>query len=127
MLWRVGGCALVRFGYNGGMENKKQEQLDLLAKKALEHDKRFDAHDKRFDAHDKKFDGIDKRFDGIEKQVQTLESSVKEFKKQTLEGQDEMLTILRRLDEERVTADSWLERLDKNVGRLNKKVGLKGT
>ena len=122
------------------MENKKQEQLDLLAKKAFEHDKRFDAHDKRFDAidrrfdtHDKKFEGIDKRFDGQDnrldehgKQIETLQSSLDEFKKQSLKSQDEMLTILRRLDEERVTADSWLERLDKDVRQLKKKVGLKG-
>ncbi len=59
-------------------------------------------------------------------QVETLQSSVKEFKGQFLKGQDEMLTILRRLDEERVTADSWLKRLDKDVERLKEKVGLKG-
>lgn len=37
----------------GGMENRQQEQLDLLAKKALEHDERFDEHDKRFDKIEK--------------------------------------------------------------------------
>ena len=143
MGWKEGegsSCVIGGIGYNGGMESKKQEQLDLLAKKALEHDGRFDKHDKRFDAidrrfdtHDKKFEGIDKRFDGQDKrldehgkQIETLQSSVEEFKKQTLKGQDEMLTILRRLDEERVTADSWLEKLDKDVRQLKKKVGLKG-
>jgi len=59
-------------------------------------------------------------------EVSELNSEFKEFKGQSLKGQDEMLTILRRLDEERVTADSWLERLDKDVERLKEKVGLKG-
>jgi len=116
----------VVLGYNSGMENKKQEQLDLLAKKAFEHDKRFDAHDKKFEKIDKRFDGVDKTLDEHGKQIQTLQSSIKEFKRQSLKGQDEMLTILRRLDEERVTSDSWLERLDKDVRQLKKKVGLKG-
>lgn len=59
-------------------------------------------------------------------QVETLQSLVKEFKGQFLKGQDEMLTILRRLDEERVYRSSWLKRLDKDVEQLKEKVGLKG-
>ena len=63
MLRGVGDCTLEEFGYNGGMADRKQEQLDLLAKKALEHDKRFDEHGE---------------------QIKVLQSSVDEMKDQVL-------------------------------------------
>jgi len=43
----------------------------------------------------RKLDEHDKRFD-------TLEADFHDFKNQMLTGQDQMLTILRRLDEERL-------------------------
>jgi hypothetical protein len=51
--------------------------------------------------HDKRFDQLDYDF--------------KEFKNQVLSGQDEILTIVRRLDQERIFTTSWISRIEKEV------------
>lgn len=62
---------------------------DKILQKLGEHDKRFDA----------------------------LESDFGEFKIKTLATQDEMVTILRRLDEERLFTTRWVDRIEKEVER----------
>ena len=130
-------CALVGFRYNDGMADKRKgqldalkaaaerlrrrEQLDLLARKALEHDKKFEGIDTRFDAVDKRFDGIDKRFDEHDEQFTEL----KKLGRNILSLQDQTLASLRKTEVEQTTTTSWLKRLDKDVERLKKKVGLK--
>ena len=49
--------------------------------------------------HDKRFDQLDYDF--------------KEFKDQVLSGQDEILTVVRRLDQERIFTTSWISRIEK--------------
>lgn len=51
--------------------------------------------------HDKRFDQLDYNF--------------KEFKNQVLSGQDEILTIIRRLDQERIFTTSWISRIEKEM------------
>jgi len=68
---------------------------------------------------------VDERFEGVDKQLTSLNKELSGFKRQTLATQDEMLTILRRLDEERVTTGAWLSRIDKDVERLKEKVGIR--
>ena len=51
--------------------------------------------------HDKRFDEISTDLSGFKNQVYT--------------AQDEMLTILRRLDEERIFTTKWVERIEKEV------------
>ena len=114
MFWKVGGsCVFEAFGYNGGMENKKQEQLDLLAKKAFEHDKRFDAVDERFDEHDKRFDNLEK------------------LGREILSLQDQTLTLLRKQETEQVSIsaakvrhDKAIEGHEKRIVRLERKAGI---
>lgn len=45
------------------------------------------------------------------------------FKNQVFTAQDEMLTILRRLDEERVFTTAWLNRIEKEVEEHKKEIG----
>lgn len=60
---------------------------DLILKKLLEHDEKFNKIDSRFD----------------------------ELGMKNLEDKDEILTILRRLDEERVFTGSWMDTIEKKV------------
>lgn len=45
-----------------------------------------------------------------------------QFKNQTLSIQDEMLTILRRLDEERIFTTAWVQRIEKEVEEHTKEI-----
>ena len=107
---------------------------EKIIQKLLEHDKRFDAHDKRFDNHDRRFDEHDKRFDLIDQKIDNLsqaqdriiiklisvDTDVKELKEKSkkldmfdtlLEGQDKMIRILERVDQERVFTNQRLEKI----------------
>ena len=92
------------------LDQVKQELTDKIDKIALqvienrqqmaikdEVDKRFDTVDKRFDAVDKRFDAVDKRFDEL------------------LRGQDGMIGIFIRVDEERVATTAWIRRVEGGV------------
>ncbi|MBU4315557.1 hypothetical protein KJ673_04120 [Patescibacteria group bacterium] len=96
------------------------------------HDKRFDEHDARFDAHDKRFDTIDLRFDGLETQVDFLaqkmvehdedikeiketmatKSDLGQLKSEILEPLDEIMTLLKKHDEEMTMLAHGIQRLD---------------
>ena len=63
---------------------------DVILKKLNEHDKRFD----------------------------TLESGFQDFKHQIYATQDQILTIVRRLDEERVFSAAWAQRVEKEIANI---------
>lgn len=52
----------------------------------------------------------DKRFDEL-----VTKGEFQEFKRQVLTGQDEMMAILRRLDQERIFTVAWVRRIEKEV------------
>jgi len=62
-----------------------------------------------------KLEEHDKRFD-------VLESNFGEFKQQVLTSQDEMLTILHRLDQERIFTTAWVSRIEKEVEEHSKEI-----
>ena len=95
----------------------RQGQLDLLAKKALEHDKKFEGINKRLDAHDKKFE--------------TLQSSVDEMKNEVLTALDKNTVLLEKISLEQdatttanIRRDEAHDKLDKRVVKLEKKSGI---
>ncbi len=59
---------------------------------------------------------IEKLFDH-DRKLDTLvtKNEFHDFRDRVLDTQDEMVTILRRLDEERVSANRWIERIEKEV------------
>jgi len=79
-------------------------------------------HDQRFNSIDKHLDSIDQRFNSMDRYFGKSESDFTEFKHQTLSTQDEMLTILRRLDEERVFTSAWIQRIEKEVEEHTKEI-----
>jgi len=111
---------------------------DRIIKKLIERDKKFDWIDKRFDGVDKRLDGVDKRLDGIDKRLdehdkkfdrvikkliehderfERIEEKVDKMvtREEYLRGYDEMITILRRLDQERIFGNQWVKRIEKRV------------
>jgi|GEM_PF-1571435 len=77
---------------------------DKVIEKLLEHDKRFDGHEIRLDRI------TDKLFEHDEKFV-SLETEIKEFKAEYLRGQDQIMKILTRLDDERVFTVEAIRRM----------------
>jgi len=70
---------------------------DRVLQKLVEHDKRFAGIDQRLAEHDRRFDKLD--------------TEISDFKNRVYTAQDEMITILRRLDEERIFTTRWVERI----------------
>lgn len=112
---------------------------DRIYKKLLEHDKRFDQNDKRWEQNDKRWEQNDKRWEQNDKRWEKNEKcldqlikklfshddefikvrkEIKDLRDEFLHGQDIMMTILKRLDEERVFTATWIERVEKEVKRL---------
>lgn len=69
---------------------------DKIFQKLEEHDKRFDNHDSRFD---KLTDIIIEHGERLDQTVK--KSEFEEFRKEQSDANDQIITILKRLDEER--------------------------
>ncbi|MBE0447375.1 MAG: hypothetical protein IBX64_04630 [Actinobacteria bacterium] len=96
-----------------------------IIKKLQEHDVKFDAIDEKFDAIDKRFDEHDDRFDVItrklidhDEQFVLVRQEIAGLRQEMLRGQDEMLTILHRLDQERISTYKWIKRVEEQ-GKKN--------
>ncbi|MFH1192881.1 MAG: hypothetical protein V1656_01010 [Candidatus Jorgensenbacteria bacterium] len=76
---------------------------DRVIQKLVEHDKHFDLIVGKLVEHDKKLDGV------------VMKDEFQNFKHQVLTAQDEMVTILRRLDQERIFTTAWVGRIEKEV------------
>jgi len=123
-----------RFDAHDKRFDNHDRRFDEHDKRFDAHDRRFDAHDKRFDNHDRRFDEHDKRFDLIDQKIDNLsqaqdriiiklisvDTDVKELKEKSkkldmfdtlLEGQDKMIRILERVDQERVFTNQRLEKI----------------
>lgn len=109
-------------------------QEDKILQKLIDHDQRFDEidmrfedvytrfdeHDQRFDKHDKKFDQViakliehDERLDQM-----VTKTAFNSFRNEMLTGQDKIITILKRLDEERFSIIDWLKRHDLEINKI---------
>lgn len=57
----------------------------------------------------------DERFDAIEKKIDTMRD-------ESLTVKDEMMVILKRLDQERILTIEWAKRLEDNAGKQQKEI-----
>lgn len=100
-----------------------------ILQKLIEHDKCFDEIKVRLDGHDKCFDGHDKRFFRIETRLiehgerfdkieERLNKTV--TREEYITGHEEIMTILKRLDEERIFTTEWIKRIEIKVNRHEK-------
>ena len=104
---------------------------EKIIRKLEEHDKRFDTYDRRFDENDKRFDEHEKRLDLLaskamehDERFDRLEKKVDNLAKNTDEGQDEILTILRRIETETISSSHAIVRHDKDIIRIKEKLSL---
>lgn len=114
--------------------------FDAIDNKLEEVDKRFEAVDRRFDEVDKRFEAVDRRFDEVDKHFEAVDKKladhddkfdilvgklldhdqefvlvrreIAELRHDMMSGQDEMLTILRRLDTESASTISGVRRVE---------------
>ncbi|OGG40106.1 hypothetical protein A3A21_01705 [Candidatus Jorgensenbacteria bacterium RIFCSPLOWO2_01_FULL_45_25b] len=96
----------------------QDKAIDLLAKKMLEHDGRFDSHDKRFDNHERAIDVLAKKAMEHDTRFDQLEKKVDDSTAQILQNQDEMITILRDLQEEIPAISHAVARHDKDITKI---------
>jgi hypothetical protein len=61
--------------------------------------------------HDKRFDRLEGKFDDLGQRVLTT--------------QDKILTIVRRLDEERIFTTKWVERIEQEVDKIKTHLKIK--
>ena len=59
----------------------------------------------------------DGRFDGL-----VTKTEFQGFKEEVLNGQEKMITILKRLDEERVFTTEWVRRIEKEVEKQKEEI-----
>jgi len=105
--------------------------------KLTELDDRFDAHDARFDAHDVRFDAIEdklKQHDASLKAIADkllehddhfarLEEEGYKWRQEFLKGQDAIMKILHKLDQERIFTTEWMKRNDLRIGQHDVAIG----
>ena len=90
---------------------------DKIFKKLIEHDERLDKVDERFDKVEASLDKVikklvehDEKFDNM-----VTKDEFAEFRDEMLNGQDKMMTILQRLDEERIFTNKWIGEIEEQV------------
>ena len=76
---------------------------DKIIKKLIEHDAQFERIEKKLVNHDEWFEKIEKRLN------QTV------TKEEYLSGQDEIMKILERLNQERIFTNEWIKRTEKQI------------
>ena len=105
-------------------------QEDVIIKKLTEHDANFAQIDAKFVQIDERFDKVDERLDKLTAVViehgERLDQTVTKvefeaFRREQLHANDQMITILKRLDEERFATIEWLRRVEKEVEDQKKK------
>ncbi len=111
-----------------GVSDKKVdhviERVDGLTEKMEVVIERLDKNDKRWDENDKRWDEINdmitvtnERIDGLEQKMATKDD-LSQLRAEMLHGQDEQITILRRLDQERHFTLERVRRLETDVERI---------
>jgi len=92
--------------------------------------RKLEEHDKKFEEHDDRFDVIVKKLLDHDEQFISIRQEIGELRQEMRQGQDEMLTILRRLDQERVATFNWIKRVeekcDKNTDDIDEMKGYLG-
>jgi hypothetical protein len=103
--------------------DKKLEQHDQQFAKIDEH---FVAVDKHLEHHDKQFEAIvgkliehDEKLDNM-----VTKQEFHELREEILQGQDEIITIVKRLDQERVSTIGRIDRIEDRVEQTEKEVGI---
>lgn len=100
------------------------ENTNKIIRKLEQHDNQFKKIDKRFDDHDKRSDKIIKKLvehdDRLDQMLTKKEFN--EFKDQFFSGQDKMMVILQRLDQERIFTQEWIRRIEKEVENHTKEL-----
>lgn len=92
-------------------------QLESINQKLADHDDRFDAIDGRLADHEDRLEVIEEQLVDIRENMATR-AEVEEIKQamltreEYLHGQDQIMTILKRLDEERLVTHDRLSRLE---------------
>ena len=87
-----------------------QNEFSEIREKFAEHDGQFAAVQKKLAEHDGRFDSVERKMDDLEKKV--------------LASQDEIITILRKVDEELVSVSSIVIRHEKRITRIEEKIGI---
>lgn len=117
-------------------------RFDTIDKRFNDHDARFDAIDKRFSDHDARFDAHDARFDALDSQVDFLaqkmiehdedikeikatmatKSDLVQLKSEILEPLDEIMTLLKKHDEEMTMLAHGIQRLDERDNQIDARI-----
>ncbi len=108
---------------------KKLEEHDVqfarIGKKLEQHDdefarigKRLEEHDRRFVDHGRQLDVLFGKVDGIEAKLDACATKVElqELRQEMLTHHDEVMVILRRLDQERIVTNVRFERIEQKIG-----------
>ena len=110
--------------------SEHDRRFDKVDERLVEHDRRFDKVDERLVEHDLRFDKVDERLDNLtaivvehgERLEQTVtKAEFEEFRKEQSNANDQMISILKRLDEERFATIEWLRRVEREVEDQKKK------
>jgi hypothetical protein len=92
---------------------------DKIIAKLLEHDDKFDKVINRLEDHDVKFDKVITKLlehdDQFVQIIKKIDDDVGGLRREMLDGQDQMMTILKRLDQERIFTVEWIKRMEKDI------------
>ncbi|KKS87731.1 hypothetical protein A2116_01290 [Candidatus Jorgensenbacteria bacterium GWA1_49_17] len=75
--------------------------------------------------HDKQFDLLATILNKHEERLSRLEDKIDDFYRRFLTAHDEIMTILRKLDEERVFTTRWIERIEEEITKIKAHLNIK--
>ncbi len=95
------------------------EQVENILTKLEEHDKRFEAIDVKLADHDEKFDLIIQKIIEHDERLDQMvtKTEFNAFVERQTAVNDQLLTMIKRLDEDRYAMIEWMRRIEEKMDR----------
>ena len=90
-------------------------QLRTVIAKLTDHDGQLEKVATKLDDHDQRFERVITKLLDHDKRFENIEDQIAASRRETLTQGEEMMTILKRLDQERIFTASWIRRIEEEV------------
>jgi len=104
--------------------DQQDKKFEVIIGKLVEHDMKFEQQSQKLAQHDQKFEAIIGKLVEHDEKLDNMvpRDEFHEFKAETTRRLEEIITIIKRLDQERVFLAEWIKRIEDRVARAEKQV-----
>lgn len=94
--------------------DKHGQQFERVFTKLENHDQQFDRLISKIVEHDERFNRLEEKIDHLKEGLPT--------KQEYFDGQDKIMTVLNRLDQDRIFTHAWVRKIEEEVEQQKKQI-----